>query len=113
MNKTQLFEFLETYNPSALRSLLSSAYDAMGHDQRQAVFGRLVRARPPAQVDGKGLMGEVAEFRRESLAGKYYAPFEINSKNYMQIPEATKEWLARLGDLLQACLLYTSPSPRD
>ncbi|MCX6030310.1 MAG: hypothetical protein NT169_13575 [Chloroflexi bacterium] len=39
MNKTQLFEFLETYSPSALLSLLSAAYDAMGHDQRQDEIG--------------------------------------------------------------------------
>lgn len=33
MNKARLFAFLETCNPPALLSLLSAAYDAMGHDQ--------------------------------------------------------------------------------
>lgn len=107
MNKTQLFEFLETYDPPALLRLLSAAYDAMGHDQRQAVFGRLAKTQPPAQVDGEVLLGEVEEFRRESLAGIFYAPFAINSKNWTHVPEETKEWFECLGDLLQASAQLT------
>ena len=108
MNKTQLFEFLKTYDPSALLRLLSAAYDAMGHDQRQAVFGRLAKTQPPAQVDGEVLLGEVEEFRRESLAGVFYAPFEINSKTWTHVPDETKEWFERLGDLLQASAQLTT-----
>lgn len=108
MNKLQLFEFLATCDPSALLNLLSAAYDAMGHDQRQAVFGQPAKAQPPAPVDGEALLDEVAEFRRASLAGEYYAPFAINSKNYMHIPEETKEWFDRLGDLLQASVQLTA-----
>ena len=107
MNKTQLFEFLETYDPSALLSLLSAAYETMGHDQRQAVFGRLARTQPPAQVDGKVFLGEVEEFQHKSLAGSYYAPFAINSRNWTHIPEETNEWFEHLGDLLQASAQLT------
>ena len=99
MNKTQLFEFLETCDPSALLSLLSAAYDAMGRDQRRAVFGRLAKTQPSAQVDGEVLLGEVDDFRRESLAGVFYTPFDIDSKNWTHVPEETKEWFERLGDL--------------
>ncbi|WP_423225449.1 hypothetical protein [Candidatus Amarolinea aalborgensis] len=101
MNKERLFEFLETCDPSTLLNLLSSAYDDMDHDQRRAVFGRLAKAQPPAQVDGEALLAEVEEFQGESLAGAYYAPFAINSKNWTHIPEETKEWFETLGDLLQ------------
>lgn len=107
MNKTQLFEFLKTHEPSALLSLLSAAYDDMNHDQRQAVFGRVAKAQPPAQVDGEVLLDEVEEFRRESMAGVFYAPFAINSKNWTHVPEETEEWFERLGDLLQACAQLT------
>jgi hypothetical protein len=107
MNKTQLFEFLKTHEPSALLSLLSAAYDDMNHDQRQAVFGRVAKAQPPAQVDGEVLLDEVEEFRRESMAGVFYAPFAVNSKNWTHVPEETEEWLERLGDLLQACAQLT------
>ncbi|MBK9091834.1 MAG: hypothetical protein IPM84_03480 [Anaerolineae bacterium] len=101
MNRERLFEFLETCDPSNLLNLLSAAYDDMDHDQRRVVFGPLIKTQPPAQVDGEELLDEVEEFQRESLAGAYYAPFAINSKNWTHIPEETKEWFEDLGDLLQ------------
>ena len=55
-----------------------------------------------APVDGKKLLHEIRKFRRESLAGAYYAPFNMNSKNYMHIPPETEAWFDRLGELLAA-----------
>jgi hypothetical protein len=43
---------------------------------------------------------QIKEFRRDSMAGKYYAPFDINSKNFMHVPEETRAWFQRVGDLL-------------
>ena len=57
----------------------------MTYDQREAVFGRYARALPPAPVDGATLLEEIKLFQDESLAGAYYAPFAINSKNYRHI----------------------------
>jgi hypothetical protein len=34
------------------------------------------------------------------LAGAYYAPFRINSRNFSDIPEETDAWFAQLGDFL-------------
>jgi len=34
------------------------------------------------------------------LAGKYYAEFEWNSKNYTHVPEETEQWFDLLNDLL-------------
>ncbi len=50
---------------------------------------------------GFGLAG-VEGFRSDSLAGVYYAPFAINSKNWRHVPEETKEWFGEIGDLLKA-----------
>ncbi len=108
MDKIRLFEFLSDQDSSVLLDLLSTAYDEMNYDQRQAVFGRHARALPPAPVDGEVLLDEVEQFRRETLAGVYYAPFNINSKNWMHVPEETKEWFERLGDLLQASAQLTT-----
>jgi hypothetical protein len=55
---------------------------------------------PSAPVDGKKLLREIKKFQRESLAGAYYAPFNMNSKNYMHIPPETEAWFDRLGELL-------------
>jgi hypothetical protein len=108
MDKTQLFQFLSTQAASSLLDLLSTAYDQMNIDQRRWVFGKLVDELPPAPVDGEVLLDEVELFQRESLAGIYYEPFDVNSKNWTYVPEETKEWFKRLGDLLKAsCQLTT------
>lgn len=108
MDKTQLFEFLSIQDAPFLLDLLNEAYDQMDVDQRRWVFGRLVEELPPAQVDGEVLLNKVEDFGHESLAGAYYAPFNINSKNFMHIPEETEEWFERLGDFLKASSQLTA-----
>jgi hypothetical protein len=108
VEKKRLFKSLSTQDVPFLLDLLSRAYDQMGLDQRQRVFGNLVKKPPPESVDGEVLLGEVENFRRESLAGAYYKPFDVNSKNWTYIPEETREWFERLGDLLKASCCLTA-----
>jgi hypothetical protein len=108
MDKTQLFEFLSTQDASVLLKLLSAAYDEMNRNQRQAAFGQYAESLPPASVDGETLLDEAKAFQRESQAGVYYAPFDINSKNWTHIPDETNEWFERLGDLLKASCQLTA-----
>ena len=108
MDKTRLFQFLSDQDAAFLLDLLSTAYDRMNRDQRRWVFGKLVEELPPAPVDGKVLLEETEDFQRKSLASVYYEPFDINSENWTYVPEETKEWFERLGDLLKAsCQLTT------
>ncbi|MBI4321454.1 MAG: hypothetical protein HY675_23420 [Chloroflexi bacterium] len=102
MDKIRLFHWLSKQDSSVLLDLLSAAYDELNHDQRQAVFGHHSEAVPPAPVDGETLFKEVRLFRQESLHGAYYAPFNMNSRNFSYVPEETKEWFDRLDDLLDA-----------
>ena len=60
-----------------------------------------------APIDGKQLLRAIKKFRRESLGGAYYAPFDMNSKNYMFIPPETEAWFDRLGELLTASVQLT------
>lgn len=46
-------------------------------------------------------------FQRDSLAKKYYAPFNVNSKNYMDVPEETTEWCDRAAAYLTAAAQLT------
>lgn len=107
MNKTRVFQFLENQDASVLLDLLRAAYDEMKTTQRQVVFGKFARELPPSPIDGKKLLKEIQQFHRESLGGAYYAPFDINSKNFMHVPEETEEWFERLGDLLDASAKLT------
>lgn len=108
MDKGQLFQFLSDQDATFLLDLLNTAYDQMNLGQRQLVFGKLVEKPPPAPVDGKALLAEIESFQRESLAGAYYEPFNINSKNWTHIPEGTERWFKRLGFLLQASCQLTA-----
>ncbi len=108
MDKVALFEYLSTQDAATLLEVLSRAYDQMQYDQRQAVFGKFKRQAPPVPVDAEALLDEVEAFQSASLAGVYYAPFAINSKNFMHVPEETKEWFDKLSDLLEASVQLTA-----
>jgi len=100
MNKKQVFAFLGDQDPDTLLAFLEAAYKEMNTEQRRAVFGKALKKSKPSPVDGESLLADVKEFHRESRAGVYYEPFDINSKNYMDVPEETNAWFERVGDLL-------------
>lgn len=108
MNKEQLFRFLSTQDFSKLLELLSSAYNQMDTEQRRDVFGKIVQTIPPEPVDGEKLLAEIQEFVLQSLSGYYYEPFDINSKNFMEVPEETEEWFEKMGDFLKASVQLSS-----
>lgn len=51
---------------------------------------------------GRSAFEPNCQFEKDSLVGVYYAPFDINSKNFMNIPAETEEWLEALSDFLKA-----------
>jgi hypothetical protein len=101
IDKATVFQLLGRRKKAELLEFLSAAFNEMEEKQRRAVFADLVRESRPAKVDGGALLKEVQTFHRESLAGNYYAPFMMNSKNYRDIPEETDEWCDRIADLLR------------
>ena len=100
MNKEPLFAFLEEQDSPTLLNFLEAAYEEMSTEQRWSVFGKALKKAKPLRVQGKSLLEDVEDFQRDSLAGSYYAPFDINSKNFMHVPEETRAWFERIGDLL-------------
>lgn len=108
MDRGRLFEALADEEPSVLLDLLEKAYDEMKIDQRNRVFGKYARSLPPEPVDGKALLRQIEGFQDRSLSGYYYAPFDINSKNFMHVPEETKEWFEEMGDYLKASCQLTA-----
>ncbi len=101
MDKDTLMQRLSRQPASTLLELLNAAYEVMNQRQRKAVFGKYaVPEKPAPAIDGKKLLREIKKFQQDSLAGKYYAPFNVNSKNWMRIPDETEEWFDRLGQFL-------------
>lgn len=113
MDKARLFQRLSTEDPPRLLQLLDAAYNEMTYDQRETIFGAYAETLSPVDIDGETLLDEVEVFQGESLAGAYYAPFAINSKNFMHVPEETNEWFGRLGDLLQASSRLTGQGEHE
>ena len=102
MDEKQLFNFLNKQRESVLIELLQSAYNEMDTKQRRAVFRNIIKPTPKPSIDWKQLLKKIKDFQKNSLSGKYYASFEINSKNYTYIPEETEEWFEKLNALLAA-----------
>ena len=102
MNEDALFKVLKRQTKATLLELLDSAYYEMNTQQRRHIFGVLMEESKPARVTARDIKKESEEFYQESIVGIYYAPFEINSKNFSHIPEETEEWFEKLGDSLQA-----------
>jgi hypothetical protein len=114
VDETRLFAFIQQQAPAVLIEVLQHAYQVMTTQQRQAVFGALVHQMPPELVDGAHLQSAILTFHQASLAGAYYAPFQINSKNFSDIPEETDAWFEQLGDFLaRSTTLAEQGQPED
>ena len=106
--KAALLRRLSKQTSAELLKLLDAAYDRLDQRQRQSVFGDHLEAlRPPLAGGGQQLLREIKRFHRDSLAGKYYAPFMWDSKTYMNVPRETEAWFEELGRLLLASIHLT------
>jgi hypothetical protein len=101
MDKDALFKCLKRQNKAVLLDLLQLAYDDMNSQQRRYVFSGMVEQLKPLKLIVKDVIQESKKFYQDSLSGLYYAPFNVNSKNFSDIPEETQEWFDTLGDLLK------------
>ena len=77
----------------------------MSTQQRQNVFdGFIQEAQNTISVNAEDVRAAVRQFEKNSFAGLYYAPFDINSKNFMDVPEETDAWFAKLDELFAECV---------
>jgi hypothetical protein len=109
MNKDEdeLFKVLKRQTKATLLELLHSTYYETNTQQQRHIFGDLMKKSKPPKNLPQDVVKESKNFYKDSLAGVYYAPFNINSKNCSHIPEETEEWFEKLGDLLQSSAQLT------
>jgi hypothetical protein len=100
VDEREVFANLQKQKKAVLLDYLHAAFDEMTAEQRRAVFADAVRHPVRAPVDGDWLREEIDLFRRDSRARKYYAPFNVNSRNFMHVPEKTREWCARFAEFV-------------
>ena len=113
INKDQLFAILNRRKKTELLEILDRAFDEMPPKVQRTVFLELIQKSRPTKLDGRTLLEDVADFHAESLEGRYYKPFDINSKNFSHIPEETDEWCDRIAGLLKQTMQLTSQGDHD
>ena len=101
MNKERLFKYLEKQDSSSLLALLDSSFNTMDTNQRHDVFGKIIKELPPSSVEREQLLATIKQFFENSFSGYYYEPFDINSKNFSDIPEETEAWFDEISDHLE------------
>ena len=108
MDEDEVFAYLEKQKKAVLLDYLREAFQHLNPRQCRAVFADAVRKPAKATLDGEQLRQEIDEFYRDSLARKYYAPFNVNSKNYMERPEETRDWCDRFAGLVASASRLTA-----
>lgn len=104
MNKDILLQILKQKEHSELLAILDEAWELMSTSQRDQIFYPHISDAIydfPAQPDKT--IEAIKTFQKSTLAGDYYAPFDINSKNFMDIPEETDAWFAKMDELFIEC----------
>ena len=104
IDKAALMRQLSKQPAATKLELLGAAYDALNDRQRQAVFGAYAQPKAPGTTDSHKLLQKIKHFCQDSLKGAYYVPFNVNSKNWMEIPDETEAWFDQLGQFLTAGL---------
>lgn len=97
INKATLFEAIDKMERTALLQLLQDAFENMNERTQRAVFGEIYKVHTKSERTPDDLLADIEAFYSRSLLGHYYAPFRINSKNFMDVPEETEEWFDKLG----------------
>ena len=65
---------------------------------------KALTAKPGRSMSAGRLLTTVQQFHRDSLKGKYYEGFNVNSKNYMEKSEGTKTWTKEVDRLFAQCV---------
>ena len=107
MKEKELFAHLAKQKKSILLDYLRGAFREMSEEQRCDVFAEALPTPRRRSVDGNRLAEDLDQFRRDSLARKYYAPFAMNSRNYRHVPEKTREWCKRFAEFVEDAMDLT------
>jgi len=100
MVKKKIFEHIKKMKKAELIELLETAFDETDRKEREYIFGEINEAIESKSETPKKLYKKIEKFFTDSLDEKYYAPFNMNSKNFMDVPDETDEWFTKLSKFL-------------
>lgn len=89
-----------------LRIWLDRAIDMLPDEAFPELIADYVHLRDVLADENKrpDLLRAVRQFHRDSLAGRYYQDFMVNSRNHMENSRRTETFIAEHSRLVDACL---------
>jgi hypothetical protein len=97
-----------------LLHVLREAYEALPASRAVSVFGEYVdltmrdaSARSGKRATPRQWLESVQRFHADSLKGRYYESFNVNSKNYMETSEGTELWMRECRQLFDTCVTHS------
>ncbi len=106
MQKEIIFKHFAECDKETLIKYLDLTWEQLSEKNQRNTFENLYKELTKSDLDAEEFFQKVENFHSLSLAGHYYTPFDINSKNFMHIPDETEEWFDEIGDFLDdACEL--------
>lgn len=89
-----------------LRVWLDRAIDMLPNDAFPELIADYVHLRDVLADENTrpDLLRTVRQFHRDSLAGRYYQDFMVNSRNYLEKSRGTATFIAEHSHLVKACL---------
>jgi len=107
-----ILHYLRNAQKKELLQYISESINVMTKSQIDDVFGVLIVEQKINKMTPDEVLSAIEQFSAESLAGKYYAPFDMNSKNFTFIPPETDEWFRDISIWLdRACELVSQNEP--
>jgi len=100
IKKIKLFGAINKLKKTELVELLEKAFDNMEGKTKRYVFGDLYKLSTKKERTPEKLLDSIRKFHDKSMSGHYYAPFNVNSKNFSDVPEETDEWFDKISDYL-------------
>ena len=100
LDKQQLRILILKASREELIQYLDTCLEEMTDGQIDAVFGGLYYEQVIQKMQPHVVLEQIKEFLKDSLAGVYYAPFAMNSKNFDWVPPQTEAWYSELSTWL-------------
>jgi hypothetical protein len=85
---------------------LDRAIDLLPDEALTELIADYVRPEDLAPEPGRkpDMLREIRQFHRDSLAGRYYQDFMVDSRNFEMMSSGTATWIAEHTRLLEGCL---------
>lgn len=113
MEKETIINHLLGLKKKEVIAYMGAAWETMTEMQRRSVFGDLYEQLMFESLTPLEHFEAIEVFYNDSIAKKYYAPFDMNSKNFNHIPAKTDIWFDTISGLLDRTCDWVNKGEKD